>query len=98
MNAECYETMWGLSEFTCTGNLHGLDLSSKLPEISSPVLFTCGRYDEATPESTRHFASLIAEAEIEVFQESSHMAHLEEPDRFLRRVSQFLTETDAQQP
>jgi proline-specific peptidase len=98
MNAECYEIMWGPSEFTCTGNLHDVELSARLPEITSPVLFTCGRHDEARPESTRHFASLIAGAETEVFQESSHMAHLEESDRFLRRVSRFLTETDAQQP
>jgi proline iminopeptidase len=98
MNAECYEIMWGPSEFTCTGNLHDVELSARLPEITSPVLFTCGRHDEARPESTRHFASLIAGAETEVFQESSHMAHLEEPERFLRRVSRFLAEADAQQP
>jgi proline iminopeptidase len=96
MNSECYETMWGPSEFTCTGNLRDVALSPRLPEITVPVLFTCGRHDEARPESTGYFAGLIPGAGLEVFEESSHMAHLEEPDSYLERVSRFLTEADTQ--
>jgi proline iminopeptidase len=97
MNAECYGTMWGPSEFTCTGNLRDVALSPRLAEITVPALFTCGRYDEAAPESTAYFASLMEGAEVQVFENSSHMAHLEEADAYLDRVSRFLAKADPAQ-
>ncbi len=95
IGSECYETMWGPSEFTCTGNLRDVALSPRLPELTLPVLFTCGRHDEATPESTAHFASLVPGAQLAVFEDSSHMAHLEEASAYLNRISAFLAEVEA---
>jgi proline-specific peptidase len=87
---ECYETMWGPSEFTCTGNLAGLELSHRLAEITCPTLFTCGRYDEATPASTKRFADLVPHSEFRVFEHSSHMAHLEEVRNYIACVRAFI--------
>ncbi len=95
MGVECYATMWGPSEFTLTGNLRDVTLSPRLPELALPVLFTCGRHDEATPESTGYFAGLVPGARLAVFEHSSHMAHLEQADAYLAQVSAFLTEADA---
>jgi proline iminopeptidase len=95
--AECYETMWGPSEFTCTGNLAGMELSGRLGDITCPVLFTCGRYDEAVPASTERFAQL-AHAEFRVFEHSSHLAHLEERAAFLACVGNFLAQADKASP
>jgi proline iminopeptidase len=95
MGVECYATMWGPSEFTLTGNLRDVTLSPRLPELALPVLFTCGRHDEATPESTGYFAGLVPGARLAVFEDSSHMAHLEQADAYLAQVSAFLTEADA---
>ncbi|HLH64672.1 MAG TPA: proline iminopeptidase-family hydrolase [Solirubrobacteraceae bacterium] len=90
LGAECYETMWGPSEFTCSGNLKDVALSSRLAEIDVPTLFTCGRHDEATPQSTGEFAQLVARARLVVFEASSHMAHLEEAEAYLACVREFL--------
>ena len=95
MGVECYATMWGPSEFTLTGNLRDVALSPRLPELALPVLFTCGRHDEATPESTGYFAGLVPGARLAVFEHSSHMAHIEEADAYLTRLSAFLAEADA---
>jgi proline iminopeptidase len=92
--AECYETMWGPSEFTCTGNLAGTELSASLPGVRVPVLFTCGRYDEAVPSSTERFARLVPHASFRVFEHSSHMAHLEERDAYTDCLRRFLAAAD----
>lgn len=91
---ECYETMWGPSEFTCTGNLRSVKLSPRLGEIGVRTLFTCGRYDEATPASTEAFASLVPGARVAVFDESSHMPHLEQEQEYVSRIGEFLRYAD----
>lgn len=90
---ECYETMWGPSEFTCTGNLRGLNLSTQLPDISCPALFTCGRFDEASPATIEEFARLAGGVS-HIFENSSHMAHLEERDSFIERVREFILSSE----
>lgn len=92
--AECYETMWGPSEFTCTGHLKGLELSGHLSEIRIPALFTCGRHDESTPASNERFAAMMPNAELLVFENSSHTAHLEEEEAYLHALREFLAPHD----
>src|SRR5262249_56000851 len=47
-----YRTMWGPSEFTATGSLSTYERGEQLKALNLPVLFTAGRYDEATPSTT----------------------------------------------
>jgi pimeloyl-ACP methyl ester carboxylesterase len=37
----------------------------------------------------------LPQAQLEVFEQSSHMAHLEEPERYLQVVAEFLTHVEA---
>jgi proline iminopeptidase len=90
MGMPVYLTMWGPSEFTCTGTLHRADLTPRLPEIRVPTLLTCGRHDEATPDTVAGFQRLIPDARMEVFQDASHSHHLEQPDAYLAEVRKFL--------
>ena len=92
---QVYETMWGPSEFTVTGSLRDFDRSGRLHEIDVPALFTCGRHDEATPETVGWYRSLLPGAELEVFEESSHLAHLEERERYNAVVRAFLHRSEA---
>lgn len=85
-----YNTMWGSNEFTPNGTLGGYDRTANLGRIGVPVLYLCGRYDEATPESTAYYASLTPEAQVKVFEESAHFAPLEETDGFIETVRRFL--------
>ena len=91
---EVYETMWGPSEFYATGNLKDYDRSGRLKEISVPTLFTCGRYDEATPTSTAWYQSLVPKAKLVVFENSAHLTMLEERDRYIETVRSFLKEAE----
>jgi L-proline amide hydrolase len=49
-----------------------------------------GQYDEATPAMVEEINKLIPGSKWELFPESSHMPHVEEPARFKRIVSEFL--------
>jgi proline iminopeptidase len=90
MSGNVYGTMWGPTEFHATGNLLELDLEPRLGELRIPVLFTCGRHDEATPETVGSFRDAVDGAELEVFEDSSHTAHLEERDGYMEVVRRFL--------
>jgi proline-specific peptidase len=94
MNDEVYETMWGANEFTVTGNLKEYDRTSRLHEVTAPTLFTCGRYDEATPATVATYQERVKGAEAAVFQHSSHMAHLEEETAYLHVVRNFLQKVE----
>jgi proline iminopeptidase len=89
-----YTTMWGPNEFTCTGNLQSWDRTDRLGEIATPTLITVGRYDEVVPSCAETMHRGIAGSRLVVFEESSHSAHLEEPEKYLEVVRTFLLEAD----
>jgi proline iminopeptidase len=89
-SGEVYLEMWGPSEFHVTGNLMNYDRTGRLREIGVPTLYTCGRYDEATPGATGWYRELTPGAEMLVFENSAHMSHLEEPRAYLAAVRGFL--------
>ena len=91
---EVYITMWGPSEFYMTGNLLDYDRTPQLSEIDIPTLFTCGHYDEATPEATTWYQSLLPNSEVAIFEQSAHMAHLEETENYLQTVRNFLQKVE----
>ena len=93
-----YYTMWGPTEFLCTGNLRDYDRTADLSGIPIPTLFTCGAYDEATPESTRFYQSKISGADLVIFEESAHMPHLKETEGYLLVLREFLRRSDGAGP
>jgi len=94
-SGEVYLQMWGPSDFHVTGNLRNYDRTGRLHEIAVPTLYTCGRFDEATPQSTVTYRHLTPGAELAVFEESAHMPHLEETESYLALVRDFLHRVDA---
>lgn len=96
-NTELYGYMWGPSEFTATGTLEDYNREAELAELDVPVLFTAGRYDEATPATVEYFQSLVPGSEIRIFEESAHMTMLDEPDAYAEAIRDFLSRVDARQ-
>ena len=94
-NDDVYRAMWGPSEFHMTGVLKDYDRSGRLAEIDEPVLFLCGRYDEATPETTAWYQSLVPGSELAVIEEASHTPHAEQPEATLDAVRRFLRGVEA---
>lgn len=81
-----YLGMWGPSEFTCTGSLLGADLSPAIDVLAAsrtPVLFTCGEFDEARPDTVARYAARVPGARLSVIAGASHQHHLEKPDEYL---------------
>lgn len=89
-----YETMNGPNEFMVIGNLREWDRSARLGEIEVPTLVTVGRYDEITPACAETIHQGITGSELEIFEQSSHTAHLEEEELYLRVVGDFLRRMD----
>ena len=88
---EVYHTMNGPSEFHVIGKLKTWDITDRLGEITTPTLVLSGRYDEATPLIAETIQRGIPGAEWVLFEESSHMPHVEETARYLEVVDEFLT-------
>jgi L-proline amide hydrolase len=89
-NPEVYNTMAGPSEFHVIGTLKEWDIRDRLGEIRLPTLVTSGRHDEATPTIAETVHRSIAGSEWVIFEQSSHMAHLEEEDEYRRVVEDFI--------
>ena len=85
-----YHTMNGPSEFHVIGTLKNWDIHDELKQINIPTLIISGAYDEATPAMVQEIHSRIPGSVWELFPESSHMPHIEEPARFKRIVNAWL--------
>lgn len=93
-NWDIYMQMWGPSEFFPTGSLKNYDRTSDLHKLNMPTLFLCGEHDEATPETTAYYASLMPQAECKVIPNASHAALIENTDGFMKEIQNFLDKFD----
>jgi proline-specific peptidase len=94
LSPEVYETMNGPSEFHVIGTLKDWDITSRLGEITLPTLLLSGRYDEATPAIMQAVHDGIRGSEWVLFENSSHMSHVEEEARWMEVVSAWLKNHD----
>jgi proline-specific peptidase len=94
LGAQVYNTMNGPSEFHVVGVLKDWDIRHRLGEIRFPTLLTSGRYDELTPMQAEIVAKGIPGAEWVIFEESAHLPHAEEQERYLQVLDQFLTKVE----
>jgi L-proline amide hydrolase len=94
ISPEVYETMNGPSEFHVIGTLKNWDITSRLGEITLPTILLSGRYDEATPTIMARVHSGIRGSEWVIFEQSSHLSHVEEEARWLEVVNEWLSRYD----
>ncbi len=94
-NPQVYRTMNGPTEFHVVGMLRDWEILSRLDAVEGPVLLTSGRHDEATPIQVEQIADRIPQAEWVLFEQSGHLAHAEEPDRYMAVVADFLARAEA---
>lgn len=68
-----------------------LDLRPHLHKIIVSTLVIAGRYDFITNvHMAEEIAKCIYSASLEIFEESGHYVHVEEPERFYRVVKEFI--------
>jgi proline-specific peptidase len=90
-----YEAMWGKNEWTMSGALAGWDVRGRLPQLAMPTLILRGAHDLSTAAISKTLAEGIPHAREIVFAESSHTPVLEETERYLRVVRDFLYAVEA---
>lgn len=93
-NNQVYLTINGPNEFTTIGNLRYWNRIPDLGQIKTPCLITCGRYDELGPNCAATMQQGIPNAETVIFENSAHVAHLEETEAYNTCVSEFLKRHD----
>lgn len=89
-----YRNMNGPTEFHVIGTMKDWAIEDRLPLIEAPTLLISGRYDEATPEVVRPYVERVPGCRWMVFEQSSHMPHVEEQEACLQAVSEFLKTLD----
>lgn len=82
--------MNGPNEFTVIGSLKDWSRDADLHRITQPTLITCGAYDGLGEPCAREIQQGIPHAEVICFHESSHTAHMEEPEAYSAAVEAFL--------
>lgn len=87
-----YNIMFGPNEFFCIGTLRDWSVVDRVHQITVPTLLASGRFDEATPATLQPFFDSIADVRWEIFERSSHMPFVEEPERYLAVVESFLAD------
>jgi L-proline amide hydrolase len=93
-NPTVYTLMNGPNEFHVIGTLKTWSVIDRLSAIDAPTLIISGRYDEATPATVQPFKDGIRGARWEIFEQSSHMPHVEEQEDCMRVVGDFLNQND----
>lgn len=87
-----YHAMNGPSEFHVIGSLRDWTIVDRLPNVTVPTLLITGQYDEVVEAAARPFYDQISDARWVVFNSSSHMPHVEEPEKFNQVMTDFLTD------
>jgi L-proline amide hydrolase len=89
-----YHTMNGPNEFHVVGTLRDWTIVDRIPRIDVPTLLINGAHDEATAITMQPFYDRIPNVEWTVFENSSHMPHVEEESRYLDVLNTFLIAHD----
>jgi proline-specific peptidase len=89
-NEAMYTYMQGPSEFTITGTLKEYDATPFLKQITVPVFYTVGEFDEANPATIQRFASLTPGTKVVVLKGAAHLTPWDARDENVRVVREFL--------
>ena len=80
----------------CSEAIRKLNYIDRLKEIKAPTLIMVGENDMGTPvEASEAMHERIPNSRLVLFEDSAHLAHLEETERYLQIVTEFLEETES---
>lgn len=91
---EAYLVGWGPNEFTPTGTLSDFETTDRLHEIKQPCLVISGGWDLSSPFIAKTLYDGLANAEWELFQYSRHMCYIDETEKYIRVLTDWLNRQD----
>ncbi len=94
MSLTVYNEMWGNSEFEVSGNLKDFDVMDRLNEIEVPLLYTCGEYDECTPQTVLKYHESTPNSKYVVIEDASHLHHVEKIREYETIIREFIKECE----
>ena len=75
----------------CAHAIANFNFTARLGTVTTPVLVACGTQDpRATPEESRHIASLFPNGSYDEFAGARHVPNVEQPDAFNRVLLRWL--------
>ena len=89
-----YHTMNGPSEFHVIGTLKTWSVVDEVNRIQVPTLLISGGHDEAAPSTVQPFADGIPDVRWHIFEQSSHVPHIEERNAYMALVQEFIDARD----
>ncbi|KHS58307.1 MULTISPECIES: proline iminopeptidase [Terrisporobacter] len=92
--AEAYVVGWGHNEFSPSGTLAGYEFTDRLHEIEEPCLITNGAIDLCSPYIAKTMYDRIPNSKWELFQYSRHMPFVEENERYMKVLNEWLEAND----
>jgi proline-specific peptidase len=92
MNVQTSQIVWAPSRVHPRGLAADWDIRPRLGEVSAPALVIAGALDGYAPGQADLFMAGLPNAQLAVFEQSSHYAHIEETAFFVNRVDRFLAE------
>ncbi len=88
---DVYREMWGShGEYIVDGNLKSVEYVEKLPSIKVPTLIVVGEHDESDPVMSKEMHEKIAGSKLVILPESGHMTFVDQPEMFLKTVTEFV--------
>jgi len=72
------------------GSLKDYDATKEAGNIELPTLLLTGRYDYMTEAMMEPWSQVIPQVEWKTLENSSHMGHLEESEKYLELLKHFL--------
>ena len=77
-----------------TGPLKNYDRSDRLAEIEIPVLFVAGRFDEATPTTTKYYQSLVPGSRFAMIAGAGHLTMQDDSAQHNKVIEHFLNSVE----
>jgi len=91
---EAYITAWGQNEFSPSGTLKDFDFMNEIEDIQEPCLITSGLIDLCSPLIAKIMYDKIPNSKWELFEFSRHMPFVEESDKYIKVLNEWLNEND----
>ena len=90
---DLYREMWGShGEFIVDGNLKSVEYVDRLATIKVPTLIIAGDHDESDPVMSKEMHDKIAGSKLVILPQSGHMTFVDQPNIFIKTVSDFVNE------
>ncbi|HLQ39695.1 MAG TPA: proline iminopeptidase-family hydrolase [Tetragenococcus sp.] len=91
---ESYTVAWGPNEFSPLGTLKNHEYLEKLADVDTPALVTSGINDICTPVDAKAMYDRFPNSEWELFEYSRHMSFVEEHEKYMKVLSNWLNKND----